>query len=237
MKGLIMEYETKQEVKSLQTEQSESIGKLAEALSAAQGAMEHAKKDSENPFFKSKYADLAEVWNTCKPVLSKNKLAVIQTTSGTADNVTIITTLAHASGEWIRGKLTLKPVKADPQGVGSAITYGRRYSLAAIVGVSQDDDDGNAASGNKPDNKPDNKPQTKPANAKKPEPEADWIKAVKASPEHTMMFKDAGMTTKDGAALWDKTDKDADFGKRAEQFYILIDEEHQAIKAQKESEE
>ena len=127
--------------------QSETIGALAAALSKAQGQITGALKDSENPFFKSKYADLASVWDACRASLSTNGLAVIQTTDGGLEGVTIITTLSHSSGEWIKGSLTVRPVKNDPQGLGSAVTYARRYALAAMVGVAQIDDDANAASG------------------------------------------------------------------------------------------
>jgi hypothetical protein len=130
-----------------QAMQSESIAKLAEALSKAQGKIKGAAKDTANPFFKSKYADLASVWDACRDQLSAHGLSVIQTTEDSPDGATVITTLSHSSGEWIRGRLTLKPVKNDPQGVGSAITYARRYALAAIVGVAPEDDDGEAASG------------------------------------------------------------------------------------------
>lgn len=126
---------------------SESIAKLAEALSKAQGEIKGAAKDTDNTFFKSRYADLASVWDACRASLSAHGLSVIQTTEDGADGVTVVTTLAHSSGEWVDGRLTLKPVKGDPQGVGSAITYARRYALAAIVGVAPEDDDGNAASG------------------------------------------------------------------------------------------
>ena len=127
---------------------SETIGKLAEALSKAQGMMKGAIKDSENPFFKSVYADLASVWDACREPLSKNGLSVTQTTR-IADNgePVIITTLLHSSGEWMSGELLVKPVKADPQSVGSAITYGRRYALSAIVGIAPEDDDGEKAQG------------------------------------------------------------------------------------------
>ena len=127
--------------------QSAEIGKLAEALAAAQADITGALKTSENPFFKSRYADLATVMEACRAPLSKHGLAVIQTTEGGTDTVTIVTTLAHASNQWIRGRLTMKPVKADPQTLGSCITYGRRYTLAAMVGVAPEDDDGNLAAG------------------------------------------------------------------------------------------
>ena len=140
--------------------QSAEIGKLAEALAAAQADITGALKTSENPFFKSRYADLATVMEACRAPLSKHGLAVIQTTEGGTDTVTIVTTLAHASNQWIRGRLTMKPVKADPQTLGSCITYGRRYTLAAMVGVAPEDDDGNLAAGKMNDGKTDAERQT-----------------------------------------------------------------------------
>ncbi len=128
-------------------EKSETIGKLAEALAKAQGAIEGAIKDSTNPHFRSKYADLAAVWDACRKPLSDNGLAVVQIPCGeNPDVVTIETLLTHASGEWVKSRLTMRPVKSDPQSIGSCITYARRYSLMAMVGVAPEDDDGNAAS-------------------------------------------------------------------------------------------
>ncbi len=138
------------EIEPRRSNRSESIAKLAEALSKAQGQMEGAVKMSDNPYFKSKYADLASVWEACRKPLSDNQLAVVQTTDDSVDNGRVIveTILMHASGEWISGRIALKPVKDDPQGAGSAITYARRYGLQGIVGIAPEDDDGNAASGN-----------------------------------------------------------------------------------------
>lgn len=129
------------------SEQSEEINELAGALAKAQGKITGALKDSANPFFKSKYADLASVWDACRSALSENGLAVVQQTEADESGVMVITTLAHSSGQWMRSSLRLQPKDASPQGIGSAITYGRRYALAAAVGVAQVDDDGNAASG------------------------------------------------------------------------------------------
>lgn len=126
---------------------SPTIGKLAGALAKAQGLIRGAVKDSENPYFKSSYADLASVWEACRDALSKNDLAVIQTTEPDDKGIVVVTTLAHSSGEWMRGKLRVIPAKNDAQAIGSVITYMRRYSLAAIVGIAQVDDDGNAATG------------------------------------------------------------------------------------------
>jgi hypothetical protein len=129
------------------SEQSEQINELAAALSKAQGKITGALKDSANPFFKSKYADLASVWDACRAALSENGLAVAQLTESDDAGVYVSTTLMHSSGQWMRSRLRLQPKDSTPQGMGSAITYGRRYALAAIVGVAQVDDDGNAASG------------------------------------------------------------------------------------------
>lgn len=128
--------------------QSENINELAGALAKAQGEIRAAAKDSLNPHFKSKYADLASVWDACRAPLSKHGLAVIQTTDPTeTGRVRVITTLAHSSGQWMRGTIEVSPQQATPQGMGSALTYARRYALAAMVGVApDDDDDGNAAS-------------------------------------------------------------------------------------------
>lgn len=140
---------------------SESIKELAAALSKVQGQLTFAKKDNANPFFKSKYADLASVWDSCRTLLSDNGLAVIQFPSGYTTNsiddknkehlMSLTTILTHSSGEWISQDMTVPVTKADAQGAGSALTYMRRYALAAVVGVYQDDDDGNAASKPKPE--------------------------------------------------------------------------------------
>lgn len=147
--------------------QSESIKELAAALSKAQGVMAPAAKDTNNPFFKTRYADLASIWEAARKPLADNGLAVCQTTSMTDGEVHLITTLMHTSGEWITGELSLPPTKRDPQGYGSAITYMRRYALAAIVGVSPEDDDGN--DGSKKDKNPDSPPAT---TGKDPKPSA-----------------------------------------------------------------
>lgn len=127
--------------------QSESIAALAAALSKAQGDITGALKDSSNPFFKSKYADLASCWDACRAQLSENGLAVIQTTDIIADRPVLVTTLAHSSGEWIKSITPILTKDDSPQAQGSGITYARRYALAAIVGLAQIDDDAEAAQG------------------------------------------------------------------------------------------
>lgn len=125
---------------------SESIAKIAEAMAIVQKGMQPALKDSANPFFKSKYADLASVSAACKDLMAANGIAVIQSPGECADKQMSLTTrLIHKSGEWIEGTLSIPLPKFDPQAYGSALTYARRYSLAAFAGVVTDDDDGNAA--------------------------------------------------------------------------------------------
>ena len=131
--------------------QSDSITNLAIALSIVQGKLTHAIKDSNNPFFKSKYADLESVWDSCRSLLSENGLAVMQFPGEYYDGTMHLTTiLTHKSGEWIGQDMSVPVTKPDAQGAGSALTYMRRYALAAVVGVVQADDDGNAASSPKP---------------------------------------------------------------------------------------
>jgi hypothetical protein len=123
---------------------SESIKELAAALAAAQAQIEGASKDKINPAFKTRYADLASVWEACRIPLSKNGLAVVQLPSADGQKVVVATLLAHRSGEWISDELTITATGLTPQAIGSAITYARRYALSAMVGVAPDDDsDGN----------------------------------------------------------------------------------------------
>ena len=133
-------------------QKSESIAALAAALAIAQGEMKGAVKDSANPFFKSKYADLASVVEAIRLAFSDNGLSYIQTVEPSdKDEVRVETTILHSSGEWIScGVLSLPVSKSDAQGYGSALTYARRYSLSAAAGVAPEDDDGNAASSAKP---------------------------------------------------------------------------------------
>lgn len=125
---------------------SDSINELATAFAKAQAKIEGATKDKSNPAFKSKYADLSSVWDACRQALTENGLSVVQVAEGDGTQATIVTRLMHTSGQWIEGTLIVRPAKTDAQGIGSAITYARRYALAAMVGVCPEDDDGNAAS-------------------------------------------------------------------------------------------
>jgi len=129
---------------------SDNINELAAALSKAQSSLIAAKKDSKNPFFGSKYASLEAVWDSCRDTLGKNNLSICQTMAYHDGESFLCTTLLHSSGQFLQGEQRLNPVKNDPQGMGSSISYARRYGLSAILGiVADEDDDGNAASGNK----------------------------------------------------------------------------------------
>ncbi len=125
-------------------EKSESIKELATALCKFQGAVEKVRKSETNPFFKSKYADLSSILDVIRIPLSENGLSFVQFPK---DKNGLETMLMHTSGEWMSATYEMKPTKDDPQGLGSAITYQRRYALGAILGLNiDDDDDGNAAS-------------------------------------------------------------------------------------------
>ena len=128
--------------------QSESIANLAKALSIVQGKLTYAVKDSANPFFKSKYADLESVWDSCRSLLSDNGLSVIQMPGNYFEGrMWLITRLCHSSGEWIEQEMSFPVTKADAHGCMATITYMRRGALAAFLGVVQADDDGNTAVG------------------------------------------------------------------------------------------
>lgn len=131
-------------------QKSDSIKSLAKALAAFQAEVKNPANTADNPFFKSKYAPLQDILNLVRPLLSKHGLSILQIPSGDGEKIIITTMLMHESGEWIEScPLVLKADKPTAQGVGSAITYGRRYALSAVLGISsEDDDDGNQASGN-----------------------------------------------------------------------------------------
>jgi hypothetical protein len=130
---------------------SDSLQKLAPALTQALAAVHNATKDSKNPHFKSTYASLAAVIDATKDTLASHGLVVVQAPGWSDGRVTVTSRIIHSSGEWIESVAEAPIPKADPQGVGSAVTYLRRYSLAALCGITQEDDDGNQASAPKPE--------------------------------------------------------------------------------------
>jgi hypothetical protein len=128
-------------------QQSESINELASALAKAQSEIGSVKKDAANPYFRSVYSTLANVWETVKPALTKQGLSVVQMPGSDERGYYVQTQLMHSSGQWIRSTTYMKPAKEDPQGIGSLISYARRYALQAMVMACPDDDDGEAAMG------------------------------------------------------------------------------------------
>ena len=124
---------------------SESIKELATALNKAQAEMSGAKKSSKNPFFKSNYANLEEVIHCIKGPFANNGLSYMQFPKALDGFAGVETIIMHNSGEWISNELMLKCAKNDPQGMGSAITYAKRYSLQGAAGLPSEDDDGNMA--------------------------------------------------------------------------------------------
>ena len=128
---------------------SESIKNLAIAMCKAQSEMGGAHKGADNPFFKTKYADLKEVVKAVKEPFASNGLSYVQFPINDGDKIGVETMLMHDSGEWLMNSFTVKASKQDAQGAGSVITYCRRYGLQAVAGIPSEDDDGNAGSKSK----------------------------------------------------------------------------------------
>lgn len=123
---------------------SEQLGELFAALSKAQGKIKLVEKDASNPFFKSQYSTLGECWSNCRGPLSENGLTIVQTLEDREGKIFITTILGHASGQFISSTLPLLTNKQDPQSIGSAISYMRRYSLCAMIGLASGDEDDDA---------------------------------------------------------------------------------------------
>jgi ribosomal protein L33 len=132
---------------------SESITELTKALIQFHTKVGKIRKDAKNPFFKSSYASLENILDGVTPVLCECKLNVMQFPTGENE---LITLLSHESGEFVQSSYTMKPVKNDPQAIGSAITYQRRYAIGSILNLNiGDDDDGQNASKPAPQKKVD----------------------------------------------------------------------------------
>ena len=121
--------------------------KLFEALAKMQGALDNATKSSDNPYFKSKYADLAQCLQTAKKPMADNGLSISQHCTFDGQFVQCVTILGHSSGQMMISTLMIPVAKKDAQGIGSSITYARRYALSSIIGLTQKDDDGEGAVG------------------------------------------------------------------------------------------
>lgn len=169
--------------------QSPEINALAMALAKAQSKILSAVKDSKNPFFGSKYANLESVWDAIREPLTANGLCVMQTCREDDRGSYLVTTLAHTSGQWMRGEVKLLAAKNDAQGMGAAITYFRRFCLAGMVGVVQSDDDGNTASG---------RPES-PGTEKAPAFKSGEAMALENPGEHKIMF---ALKDKTGKSYW-----------------------------------
>ena len=157
------------------TAHSEEINEIATALAKAQESMTVAEKDGKNPHFKSAYSTLASVINAVRPMLSKQGIAVFQDVGTTSEGVQVTTRFIHSSGQWLSSTIAAKPQKPDAQGIGSCVTYLRRYGLMAAAGIAPgDDDDGSAAAG-----LVESKVNTRQAQKPPPQqnsPEAFWLK-------------------------------------------------------------
>lgn len=166
---------------------SEHIGKLCDALAKAQAEIKSIGKDRTNPHFKNRYATLDAILDTIRPTLAKHGLSVVQGASELVTGFNVETWLVHSSGEYIANVVAVPVSKQDAQGVGSALTYGRRYGVSALLALSTDeDDDGEQAV----------KP-TRPSEPRKPEPpKAEPSKAGEPKPEKPV-------------PEWDGTDHDA----------------------------
>jgi hypothetical protein len=157
-------------------EHSEDLAELAAAIIEVQAEMPKIPKTSDNPFFKSKYADLADVKTLADPIITKHGLAVTQWSSNNDKGDTLVTMLLHRSGQFIKSEMQLHLTKTDAQGQGSALTYARRYAYMASLGLVVDaDDDGNLASQSK-SNRSEGKPKRSAgAPVKKADPETGEV--------------------------------------------------------------
>jgi hypothetical protein len=170
---------------------SESIVNLAPAMVSAQAEIAAASKDGKNPAFKSRYATLTAAVDASRPALAKYGLCVLQFPTTLDHAVSVVTRLLHKSGEWIEEELTLPVAKFDPQGVGSAITYARRYGYCALVGVVADeDDDGNAASKPAPLTS-----ELPPPKVEAPKGFAPWFAALEGKAEEGLAALKAAWTS------------------------------------------
>lgn len=158
---------------------SEQINEITAALAKAQGEITNPSKDSQNPHFRNFYADLTSGINAIRGALTKHGLAYLQATRLDGDIFMVDTRISHASGQWIESEYPACKFPAKPQEVGSALTYARRYSLFAIVGIAGEDDDGEAA----------NKTETPARKAQTVKPVADqpWDEETSSTTRDVML--------------------------------------------------
>jgi hypothetical protein len=147
VKVSLLSNEAISELVSAATPAEPEIEKLAEALAKAQTEIQNAEKDTENDFLNTKYASLAAVMSVCREPLAKNGLSIVQLPRQTTSPgvVELETMLIHKSGQYLTTTWQMAPPKTDPQGIGSCLTYMRRYMISAMLGIAQQDDDANRA--------------------------------------------------------------------------------------------
>jgi len=157
-------------------DRSEQLNELAGALALAQSEIQHAEKASDNPHLGKKYASLASVWDACREPLTKNGLSVAQyVVPSEPGSLRLVTLLMHKSGQYLSGMEEMPVLKNDPQTYGAAVTYARRFGLAAMVGVCPDDDtDGEGLNapkqqaGRNQQSRPQGSPQQRPQQQARP---------------------------------------------------------------------
>lgn len=197
---------------------SETITKIMPALIKAQGDFKPAVKDAVNPAFarganpKPSYVTLAQAIDSVSEALRGNGIALVQMTDVQDGRTILETRLIHESGEWIASRYPVHPVKADPQGEGSALTYARRYALMALVGIAPEDDDGNAATkaaqttASKPEGQPTSgvwDAQTEDSQAFLLKIAAEVVARVAIDPADAMDYLETQqLDTDEKAALW-----------------------------------
>lgn len=177
---------------------SATVAGIFSAFIAAQAEIGAAVKDSENPHFKSRYADLASVWSAFGDSFAKHKLAVMQAPAIDGNHVRVVTRIIHSSGEWIESEVEALARDQSPQAIGSVITYLRRYGASALIGVVQDDEDGNAGqSQGAPQNQRSRAPSPQPRTHAAPPPPPPAPTAPPAQPE-VIPFADETMPSVKG---------------------------------------
>lgn len=200
---------------------SENIDQLAMALAKAQTEIEGAAKDAKNDHFRSKYATLSSVWEAWQKVGPKNDLAMFQVTDIGDKGPVLVTRIAHKSGQWVEGRYPLRPVKDDPQGFMSALTYARRGALSAMVGIAPEDDDGNAASERTPPAKPVQTaaPKVEPPKAKSPQAlAAEWVAKAKQDISEMVSADDVDGFVRDNARFVESLGKYPELEAEFDQF-------------------
>lgn len=195
-------------------EHSPELNEIAKALAAAQGEFKAIVKENLNPHLKSRYADLQSYLSVCRPSLSKHGISVLQSPSCRGNIATVTTLLLHTSGQWIKGSLELQAKATDPQSIGSAFTYGKRYAIGAMLAVAgQDEDDDAEIQMERPQPQTQASAPTPPAAPVAPTDKADSRERLRKMVE---AFKGKGVTQGQlakflGHALPSTTDKEMDF--------------------------